>query len=78
MKSLEGVKVTRSKLHHAIKTCLILLQVRLVNFHPFYQDDMPKRNAFYTNYDCITLPQDVMSRSNIVLNKVRSLLYRHA
>lgn len=49
-------------------------KVRSVNFHPFYEDDMPKRTAFYTNYDCIMVAQDVFSRSSIVLNKTNEYI----
>ena len=49
---------------------IFALQAMSVNLHEFYKEDEPKKQSFYTNYYTFMFPQDVFSRSNLVLNKV--------
>eukprot|EP00731_Ephydatia_muelleri_P005919 Em0003g167a len=46
-----------------------------INLHEFYKEDEPKKQSFYTNYYTFMFPQDVFSRSNLVLNKMNQCVY---
>ena len=52
----------------------VLFQVYSVNFHPYYRatgEKVVNSQEYYTNYSSITYPDDIYTRGNLEIGKVR-------